>query len=69
MELLTKLYPGEDFVDKFVEREFTRAGFNKPTMNINFKKICEYLCSSSESKYMVGKLVGGKQGLIDKLGN
>jgi ubiquinone biosynthesis protein COQ9 len=66
MDLLGELYPKQEFTEKFIEREFTRAGFNKPTSTLSFKKICEYLCSSVNSRFMLGK-INGKSALIEKL--
>lgn len=43
MLLLKKTYPESEFLSDFVEREFTRVGFNKPTQTLNFKKVASYL--------------------------
>ena len=64
LKLLEKMYPGVEFTSDFLEREFTRAGFNKPTGTISFKKIAGYL-GGPESKFFVGK-VDGKDVLVQK---
>jgi len=51
-----------------LEREFTRAGFHKPTSTLNFKNICDYLCSSSRSNWIVNK-INGQNILIRRLGD
>ena len=67
MELLKVTYPEADFTAGFLERQFTRVGFNKPTSTINFKKIVFYLNGGKDSpekgekelsKYFVSKING-----------
>lgn len=59
MVLLEKIYPEQkEFDEKFMEQEFTRAGFQKPTSVLSFRKICEYLCSSPRSIWMQSKSNG-----------
>jgi hypothetical protein len=45
MELLEIKYPGMDFTEEFLVREYTRAGFNKILMGtMKFNHILAYLC-------------------------
>jgi len=57
MRLLEKHYPGANFTESILMREYFRAGFNKLMTRIKFSHLTDQLCQGDDPPYYMKSIV------------